>query len=99
MKKRAGPIRPLNGSKSWRSKKETNPRCPTGLIGEWIEFEKMLACRFVTCHKAGHAKQKKPQANAQQIHSPAAIVQPDSQPSGAWIGAPIRRGSQEPHLQ
>src|SRR5579859_6578069 len=61
--------------------------------------KKMLACSLVTCHKAGHAKENQPQANAQQVYSPATTVQSDSQPSGARAGTPIRRGSQEPHIQ
>ena len=59
----------------------------------------MLACSLVTCHKVGHAKENKPQANAQQVYSPATTVQSDSQPSGSRTGAPIRRRSQEPDLQ
>jgi len=50
----------------------------------------MLACRLVTRHKAGHAKNK-PQTNTRQVHAPATTVQSDSQLSGAGIGKRARR--------
>lgn len=73
--------------------------CPTGLIGGGSELEKGVGLQLGNLPQGRSCKRKPTASNAQLLYALAPTVQSDSQPFGAWIGAPIRRGEQEPHLQ